>query len=150
MFTLHLSPLIVVLGIACPSYSFFGEPVSPTEQVFTKMYQGQAWGRNKANRSNPCPGSTMPNTVKYREFLQTFMKNHNIRSVVDVGCGDWEFSQHVDWNGIQYIGYDVVKSIVDADTEHFGTDSIRFIHADGISTDLPEADLLPTSWVGSQ
>lgn len=142
MFTLHLSPLIVVLGIACPSYSFFGEPVSPTEQVFTKMYQGGAWEPNKANQPNPYPGSTMPNTVKYREFLQTFMKNHNIRSVVDVGCGDWEFSQHVDWNGIQYIGYDVVKSIVDADTEHFGTDSIKFIHSDGIATDLPEADLL--------
>ena len=38
------------------------------------------------------------------ETYQQFLKDNAIRSVVDAGCGDWEFSQAIDWTGIDYKG----------------------------------------------
>ena len=34
------------------------------------------------------------------------LAERRIRTVVDLGCGDWQFSKYVDWRGIEYHGYD--------------------------------------------
>lgn len=61
---------------------------------------------------------------------------------MDVGCGDWQFSQAIDWGTIKYIGYDIVKQVVKANRKKFGTRLISFIHGNGVQCDLPMADLL--------
>jgi SAM-dependent methyltransferase len=48
----------------------------------------------------------------YVRFLENFMRRHNIRRVVDWGCGDWQFSRAVDWTGIEYVGVDVVPDLI--------------------------------------
>ena len=36
-----------------------------------------------------------------------------IKSVCDIGCGDWQFSQYIDFKGFKYTGIDCVKSVID-------------------------------------
>ena len=70
------------------------------------------------------------------------MKDNNIHSVVDAGCGDWESTQTLDWTGIDYKGYDIVESVIAADTAKYAKPNIQFFAANIIDTDLPPADLL--------
>jgi SAM-dependent methyltransferase len=45
------------------------------------------------------------------------MKGAGVRSVLDVGCGDWQFSRLIDWSGLdRYLGIDLVDEVILADT----------------------------------
>jgi 2-polyprenyl-3-methyl-5-hydroxy-6-metoxy-1,4-benzoquinol methylase len=87
-------------------------------------------------------GSTVAATVVYRAYLQDFMKEHHVTSVVDAGCGDWEFSSAMDWTGIDYTGFDVVASVIADDQKKYGAPNIKFQTADIVRTQLPAADLM--------
>lgn len=109
-----------------------------SENVFTDIYQRGVWGSQWFSGG----GAETQNARSYVSFLQKFLRAKNIKTVVDVGCGDWQFSQYVDWNGITYTGYDVVKHIIEINQERFAEPGVVFIHADVLNTDLPQADLL--------
>ncbi len=58
-------------------------------------------------------GSGVAYTAGYRAFLERFMREHDIRSVLDVGCGDWQFSRLVDWGDRLYVGVDECGPLID-------------------------------------
>jgi 2-polyprenyl-3-methyl-5-hydroxy-6-metoxy-1,4-benzoquinol methylase len=87
-------------------------PGPTAQQVFADIYRQAIWGTNAQGAGNSGPGSTLHATLVYRTFLQQFLKDNAIRSVVDAGCGDWEFSQALDWSGIDYKGFDIVESAI--------------------------------------
>ena len=70
------------------------------------------------------------------------MTYHSIQSVVDFGCGDWQSSKLIDWDGIQYQGFDVVETIIEDNKRQFSRPNIRFEIADVSAESLPSADLL--------
>ena len=113
-------------------------------QAFNDIYRSATWGTNEGSGGTSGFGSMVRTTVVYRAFLEQFMKDNHIHSVVDAGCGDWEFSQVIDWSGIDYKGYDIVGSLVEQDTRKFGKPNIHFFTADIVEADLPPADLLIT------
>jgi SAM-dependent methyltransferase len=80
-------------------------------------------------------------TRDYRAYLQTFMRHNQVASVVDLGCGDWQFSRHMDWTGIDYVGADT-SSVVLETTRSFTRPGVRFLQADATCDALPAADLL--------
>jgi SAM-dependent methyltransferase len=112
------------------------------ETVFTEIYDNCVWGSNENGFGISGGGSTLEATVVYREFLQSFFLKHDIHSVVDFGCGDWEFSRTINWDGIDYIGYDVVARLISQNQEKYGAPNIHFYHGNGLNVDLPSADLL--------
>lgn len=71
-----------------------------------------------------------------------FSEEKQIKTVVDLGCGDWQFSKTIDWKDIQYKGFDVVEGVIQQNQKLYGKKNISFIHADATSYDLPAADLL--------
>ena len=103
-------------------------------ESFRDIYLLDAWGEGSGK------GSTAGNTVAYREFLQKFLAVHGIRSVVDLGCGDWRFSCLIDWSGIDYLGIDAVPEVIDRNQREHG-DRVRFECRDASSCELPPADL---------
>lgn len=77
-------------------------------------------------------------------FLTEFLKEKQIRSVVDLGCGDWQFSRFIDWSGIRYLGIDLVDSVVRQNTEKFASATVTFRSEDILAhpEHVPGADLL--------
>jgi 2-polyprenyl-3-methyl-5-hydroxy-6-metoxy-1,4-benzoquinol methylase len=75
-------------------------------------------------------------------FLTEFLKDNRITSVVDAGCGDWEFSQSIDWTGIDYKGYDIVDAVIAANTKKYAKPNVHFSAANIVEAELPPADLL--------
>lgn len=114
----------------------------PAESAFTSIYQNHVWGTNQNGEGSSGGGSTQGNAHLYRCFLENFLKENHIATVIDAGCGDWEFSQLIDWRGIQYFGIDIVLSVIERNIQRFSSPSLHFIHANAIRMDLPAADLL--------
>jgi SAM-dependent methyltransferase len=113
-----------------------------TKEVFERIYKNATWGKNADDVGNSGTGSTMRATRYWRSFLTEFLANNHVTSVVDAGCGDWEFSQSIDWTGIDYKGYDIVEAVVEADKKKFERPNVHFFTADIVEADLPSADLL--------
>lgn len=106
------------------------------QAAFEKVYATNEWGHGSGE------GSAPKHTRGYVQFLQAFLKRHQVRSVVDMGCGDWQFSRYVDWTGIQYLGFDLVRSVIDSNQKRFAKPDIQFKCYDGDFSQLPTADLL--------
>ena len=109
--------------------------LSNHKQIFNMIYERNIWGNGSGS------GSTPANTEGYRTFLLNFIRTNKIKSVVDLGCGDWQFSKLIDWSGINYIGIDV-SDVVLKNTKLFGSDKISFLEMDALTGELPGADLL--------
>jgi 2-polyprenyl-3-methyl-5-hydroxy-6-metoxy-1,4-benzoquinol methylase len=119
---------------------YFATPTS--EEVFQKVYEIAAWGKDETGKGTSGPGSNPENAVEYLSFIQEFLKKHEIKSVVDLGCGDFQLGQKIDWGNIQYTGIDVARVVVEANTSKFTKPNITFVHQDGATNPLPAADLL--------
>ena len=87
-------------------------PKPTCQEAFSNIYKNKIWGENNIGEGWSGSGSSLQQTIKYREFLQKFLADHQIKSVVDVGCGDWTFSRAIDWTGIDYKGFDVVEDVI--------------------------------------
>lgn len=111
------------------------------QKTFNTVYQRADWGKNKQGQGHSGAGSTAEVTQRYREFLEQFIKKHKIRSVVDAGCGDWEFSKLVDWQGVDYLGIDISDRVVNRLIRLHQKENIRF-RAGDVTEKLPSADLL--------
>lgn len=113
----------------------------PTASVFDQIYKQGLWAKNDAGAGTSGTGSTLAATGPYRVYLQTLLKEQKIKSVIDAGCGDWEFSKAIDWTGIDYKGYDIVDSVIAANKKKYESASVHFFVGNIVTDDLPPADL---------
>lgn len=79
-------------------------------------------------------------TENYIQFLQKYLKDNNIKSVLDIRCGDWESSKVIDWSGIDYLGVDPDESTVENNKEMYSSPGISFEIFDP-SQDFPDVNV---------
>ncbi|HEY3638481.1 MAG TPA: methyltransferase [Rhizomicrobium sp.] len=106
------------------------------KRQFEYIYAHDVWGNGSGE------GSLEIHTRPYVRFLQGFLRDRAIASVVDFGCGDWQFSQTIDWSGIDYRGFDIVPSVILANRAKYQKANIIFHEIEPPYNALPEADLL--------
>ena len=84
------------------------EMLNSSHHNFKQIYDNDVWTHGSG------PGSLPKNTKKYRNVLTEIIKKYNIKSVLDYGCGDWQFSKLINYNDLVelYIGVDVVHSVI--------------------------------------
>ena len=102
------------------------------KEQFTKIYQKGGWSKGRGSGV----GSSLLYNKKYIQFLENFLKDNDIKSVIDYGCGDWQFSQHINWGDIDYLGLDIVDSVIEKNqikfpNYSFVSDTDVFKHLDG-------------------
>eukprot|EP00401_Gymnodinium_catenatum_P078687 CAMPEP_0117465920 /NCGR_PEP_ID=MMETSP0784-20121206/4874_1 /TAXON_ID=39447 /ORGANISM="" /LENGTH=321 /DNA_ID=CAMNT_0005259843 /DNA_START=21 /DNA_END=983 /DNA_ORIENTATION=+ len=84
-------------------------PGSTMQEIFTSIYETSAWGKGSG------AGSVPAHCLPYISFLRSFIKERDVRSVGDLGCGDWQFSPYIYHDlDVAYVGYDVVRQVVEA------------------------------------
>lgn len=107
-------------------------------EPFKKYYDGSdpQWGHTSG------PGSDPFYTADYRTLISKFIRLNAVNSVVEVGCGDWQFSRFIDFSGASYTGFDVVDSIIRSNLTRYQTDQIGFRLMPSELTDVPSANLL--------
>ena len=105
--------------------------------VFTKIYETKHWGNNCNNNYSGSSGSgseifTQINT--YVPFLVNFINENNIKTIIDLGCGDFKIGQLMyDKLDIEYIGYDAYSKIIDFHNNQdyaVNSNKYKFMHLD--------------------
>jgi hypothetical protein len=87
------------------------------ETIFTNIYECKIWGDNGCCEYNGSSGQGSLidyNINNYIPFLKKFLMDNNIKSIVDLGCGDFKCGKLIyDDLDIVYFGYDAYKKIID-------------------------------------
>jgi hypothetical protein len=109
-----------------------------TKDIFSGIYKENTWG-SKGSVSGP--GSTLDQTNLIRERLPVIFEEHNIKSILDIPCGDFHWMQHVYLENIMYTGADIVTEIIFSNKK-YEKDNIKFINLDIIKDDLREVDII--------
>jgi SAM-dependent methyltransferase len=109
--------------------------------TFDRIYAEGTWGKDAAGKGTSGTGSTLAITREYRAYLEDFLKKHDVKSVVDAGCGDWSFSSAIDWGNASYLGVDIASDVIATNRRKHETDKIEFQVGD-ITDELPAAELL--------
>jgi len=108
-------------------------------EIFRDIYHLNAWGSAESRSGS---GSTLAYTAKLRKELPEFLKIHDVRSMVDIPCGDFNWMRRVDLSCSHYTGLDVVPEIVANNQKKFGGPSRTFDLCDILSEKPPQADLI--------
>lgn len=111
-----------------------GMELSQLQGVFETIYSEDQWTNGSG------PGSMPKHTIEYRSFLSKFLSENDIKTVTDLGCGDWQSTRLLDWAGIQYTGLDIVPWLVERNSQIYGSENIQFRHLTSLE-DLPGGDL---------
>ena len=130
-------PSIPSVSICDPSVAITSalRPCTAHREAFQRIYDHQLWGGGSGH------GSRRTTTEPYRQLLQRLLTGKQVERVVDLGCGDWQFSRLIDWDGIQYLGVDVVPAVIEADRRTHSAANIAFQCADIRTWHPPDADL---------
>jgi SAM-dependent methyltransferase len=111
------------------------EELGEVKDAFEAVYSKNLWNHGSG------PGSLPSSTIDYRAFIERFILENDIRTVTDLGCGDWQFSKLVNWSSVTYTGLDVVPHLVDQNNQRFANKNISFKISEGYDS-LPGGDLL--------
>lgn len=128
-------PAIGASALSFAGHRSAGASLDRVQAKFSAIYRNNEWGFGSG------VGSLPENNTGYMRFLQAFLREHHIASVVDFGCGDWQFSRLIDWNGATYLGLDLVPEVIAANQQTYASDGVKFAQFRGLE-DLPTADLL--------
>lgn len=112
--------------------------LAPSE-VFDRIYRERRWG-NVESVSGQGSGKEM--TATLRENLPQLFEKLDVKSILDLPCGDFHWMQEVDLNGIHYHGGDIVPELISKNNSLYASQGRSFSVLDLMSSDLPAADLL--------
>jgi 2-polyprenyl-3-methyl-5-hydroxy-6-metoxy-1,4-benzoquinol methylase len=106
------------------------------KEVFSKIYKEDLWHGGSG------AGSKLENVKEYVEVLQKYIDKPEVKTVLDLGCGDWQFSKFLDLSSVSYLGVDVVESVIESNSTSYSASNIKFISRDITTYEVPKADLI--------
>ena len=107
------------------------------QEVFTKIYENNLWS---SLESKSGLGSELKSTEVIREELPKVFKKFGIKTFLDIPCGDFNWMSKVEFDGVEYIGADIVESMIDENNKKYkGT---KFKTLDITKDELPKVDLI--------
>jgi SAM-dependent methyltransferase len=95
--------------------------------VFARAYRNTTWGSQESGSGD---ASELRATEVVRAQLTDLLHRHNVTSLLDAPCGDWNWMQHIDLTGIEYFGADIVPTVIAANQQRFERPGVSFAVAD--------------------
>jgi SAM-dependent methyltransferase len=119
-----------------------GRKIEPTmmEEIFSDIYRRRAWGEDCESVSGP--GSSVARTSSFRDTIATLLKEIKAKTLLDAGCGDFNWMKLIQLNVEHYFGVDVVPELISANQQLHGNATRTFINLDLTSDRLPKTDLI--------
>lgn len=111
-----------------------------TNQIFSKIYKDSLWEK-KSLEFNSGPGSHNEELViPFLEFVNSFIINTKIKTIVDLGCGDFNIGKNIYKNTNEYYAIDIVPDLIEYNRKLFKDSKIHFECKDFINESIPKAD----------
>lgn len=109
------------------------------EDAFSRIYSTNLWG---GEESRSGLGSASAATRVLRAALPEVLRAVGARSLLDAPCGDFGWLSHVNLGAVEYIGADIVPTLVARNTERYADERRRFVQLDLTRDPLPAADVI--------
>jgi SAM-dependent methyltransferase len=77
----------------------------------------------------------------YAESVNQFIDNMRIKSVVELGCGDFRVGRAIAESGVRYTGVDRAASVVERNRHLHESRKVRFLVGDALRDELPDGEL---------
>jgi SAM-dependent methyltransferase len=110
------------------------------KDVFTRIYKNNEWGGESGQYCSG-HGSSGYHASLYADVIKKFIRDKEITSVVDLGCGDFTVGHKLQMDNIKYIGIDIVEDLIMRNKDTYENTNILFKCLDIINDELPYADL---------
>lgn len=109
----------------------------PAKEVFEDIYKNKKWNAN----SYSGPGSGIDQTRLVCHALGKILNDFDVKSMLDVPCGDWFWMQHMDLSAVTYTGGDIVAKIVH-ENQQYAKVNVSFEILDLLESQIPASDLI--------
>ena len=105
-----------------------------------KSYHWRDYHKTTINESDSGLGSDLIVTKQLIKDLDIFFKNNQITSILDIACGDffWMNKLISDNRHLNYLGLEIVESIVKNNNKIFSNQKVKFKCADVLNEGLPQ------------
>jgi hypothetical protein len=107
---------------------------------FREAYRSRAWAPSKGQLSLSGLGSEASATRTIVEALPALLGHLGCETLLDVGCGDWNWMREVRLP-CDYVGIDIVPEVIEAN-RRYERAGVEFEVGDAIEGPLPKADVV--------
>lgn len=110
------------------------------EEVFSKIYKENYWAYGESVSGT---GSDANQTNVIISELEKLFQEYEIKSILDAPCGDFNWMNQVNLDGIQYMGIDIVEDLINLNRSAYKQKpGVEFRTVNIITDDLPTVDLI--------
>ena len=88
------------------------------KNIFSTIYDTYGFG---SDESRSGPGSTLYETEKLREKIKNLVKYKDIKSVVDIPCGDFNWMKEIVDSFELYTGGDIVPQCIEENNKKYSS-----------------------------
>jgi SAM-dependent methyltransferase len=110
------------------------------QDVFREVYRRNEWGGVKGDFCSGS-GSEPLQTAAYTEAVRAFVRQRDIKAVVDLGCGDYRVGRLLRTTGVRYVGVDIVPELIERNRKIFADEETQFECCDLLEDELPAGDV---------
>lgn len=116
---------------------------SSAPQVFDEVYKNGIWGKNESDSIGTSGFGSDPKNAKiYINFLQTILSILPIKTILDIGCGDFQIMSQINLDPFLYTGIDASSIIIEKNRSKYQKENIIFKQGDIMSSEIPFVDLI--------
>jgi hypothetical protein len=110
------------------------------ERTFERIYARNYWGGDSGEFSSGS-GSADAITSSYVDVVRNFVRERGVRSIADLGCGDFRVGGQLLSEGVDYVGVDIVRPLIEHNQRSFAGPRVRFEQLNLIEQEGPAAEL---------
>ncbi|HSY45831.1 MAG TPA: class I SAM-dependent methyltransferase [Steroidobacteraceae bacterium] len=113
------------------------------EAIFTDIYARNLWGGQHGTFWSGSGSHNERVTKPYVQRIVSELERLGAQSMtaIDLGCGDYSIGQQLAPSCGQYIGVDIVQSLIAHNQATFGSPRVHFLHANIVEDPLPVGDI---------
>jgi len=109
------------------------------KQVFQYYFDRNLFGDPESVSGT---GSSLAATQSIRAALPLLLSDLNVRAILDIPCGDYNWAREIDWTPFKYIGADIVPDLVNRNRTLYASNGVEFQTIDILTDQLPRCDLI--------
>lgn len=109
-------------------------------EIFNEIYEHNRWGGGPG-AFHSGSGSTPQHAERYGSVIRSFIREHHVQHVVDLGCGDFRIGAQLAATGVRYTGVDVVPALIETNRRLYGSERVHFECLNIIEDPLPAGQL---------
>lgn len=110
-----------------------------TNEIFAGIFKENIW---KNEESVSGLGSSLEQTGEIIRLLPEVLTKFNIKSFLDIPCGDFNWIQKINMDDISYTGADIVEDIIAANNKKYASEKRKFVQLNLIEDQFEKYDLV--------